>query len=446
MPEYHCVKQRRPEEGAAAALVSVAQHHGFPVTVRGLSSLLGAASPQADLLYLLFAARKLGFEALPLEGDFDHLPEAPRPCIVAFGSAEQPEFAVLYEIDPESVLVGNTVTGAVERLDREAFCARWNGDIVQIVPDPGGVKAAQAAFAELRDPVAVIRRVLGLKPRSLGRLLFAPASAAAVVLAVVRHSFAAYAIGLCLILSLWSWAYSEVCSSCSRVKRAAGALPIAQVGAGLYAVLLALSALAPQDTLLLRLGLLTAAGVHLFLLGLLAHSRLLCWPCVVIATSVWTAGVLSASLGWHWLAVPGGLLLAALIMIPAHKLNEYQYRDTARRLATKVLAEAGSESVRVRMVVYVRKDCSACSFYETVLRPSLLEDFGDALSIEERVAGKEKILTPLYVIAGSINVLAGELPMEKAYDLLQTAIQAAIAPEESALKAAGGFYLIGFGS
>ena len=39
-------------------------------------------------------------------------------------------------------------------------------------------------------------------------------------------------------------------------------------------------------------------------------------------------------------------------------------------------------------------------------------DFGDALAIEER-EGKEKIMTPLYVISGSANVLAGELVRDR---------------------------------
>jgi hypothetical protein len=68
MKVYRCLRGRGPEESAATALVSVAQHHGVPLRYRSLSVLTGVDSAKMDLLYLLFAARKLGFEALPLEG------------------------------------------------------------------------------------------------------------------------------------------------------------------------------------------------------------------------------------------------------------------------------------------------------------------------------------------------------------------------------------------
>ena len=37
---------------------------------------------------------------------------------------------VLYEIDQDSVVIGNTATGALQRLSKEDFCSRWNGDAV----------------------------------------------------------------------------------------------------------------------------------------------------------------------------------------------------------------------------------------------------------------------------------------------------------------------------
>jgi hypothetical protein len=61
----------------------------------------------------------------------------------------------------------------VDRLDRESFCQRWNGEVVQIVPGPDGFQTLRKQIAELRDLGSILRRILGLRPRSLPRLVFA---------------------------------------------------------------------------------------------------------------------------------------------------------------------------------------------------------------------------------------------------------------------------------
>jgi hypothetical protein len=407
-----------------------------------------------DLFYLLFAGRKLGFDVLPLEGDFEHLPQVPRPCIVPLEGMvdRQPEFAVIYEIGPAHVIIGNTATGTVESMEHEAFRTRWGGDIIQIRPDPEALKAARQQVDELHDPLSRLKRILGLRPLSLGCLSFVPTSAVILLWAVARQSPALIAIGLCAIFSLWSWIYSDACSSCSQVKRAVGGLRIAEIGASYYCALFLVGVLAPLAEVPWQIGVFAATGVHLALLGILAQSKSICLPCVAAAISAFMASIFSiassgrAFPGWPMAAIPGGVLFALLVIVPASKLFPSRLRDSAYKVAAKVLAEnVVIAPGHVRMVVYVRQNCPACSFYKTVLRQSLEGDFGEAVSIEERDAGRENVATPLYVISGSIDILAGELPTESAYDRLQAAIETAMSPEGSKLKAAGGFYVIGFG-
>src|SRR5260370_35247953 len=97
MAESRWIQQGRPEQSGAAAIASVAQHYGLPLSLSGISALLGADFLRLDMLSILFAGRKLGFELLPLEGAFHHLPEVPRPCIVAFERApnQEPDFLEL---------------------------------------------------------------------------------------------------------------------------------------------------------------------------------------------------------------------------------------------------------------------------------------------------------------------------------------------------------------
>ena len=132
MPPYVCIQQSRPGESGAAAIATLAQYYGLPLGYRDMRSILGLESLKLDLFYLLFASRKFGFQAVPLEGDYADLPEVARPNIVVFKGEDQEEiaFRVLYEINAEAALIGNVETGEIERLNKETFSQLWTGDAV----------------------------------------------------------------------------------------------------------------------------------------------------------------------------------------------------------------------------------------------------------------------------------------------------------------------------
>ena len=123
------VQQGRPEESGSAALATIALHYGLPLSVRDIRQTLGIELHN-DMFHLLFACRRCGFDVVPLEGDFEHLPEVSRPNMVQFRRTENQgvdymvlyegvDYMVLYEIDQDSVVIGNTATGAVQRLVRK---------------------------------------------------------------------------------------------------------------------------------------------------------------------------------------------------------------------------------------------------------------------------------------------------------------------------------------
>lgn len=454
------VKQRRPDESGAAALATIARFHGLPLGLDDIRSLAGTESLRLDLMYLLFAARKLGFDVLPLEGDFEHLPEVPRPNIVTFGQAGDPEqaFMVVYEIDGDSAVIGNTATGGIERVGKEAFCEQWDGGAIQILPDQLRLSGVRKQIEDRHDPSVILQRAVGIQPLSPSRLLFVIAAAVIASLPALWRGplldkMTLAATGICFLLSLWSWFFSGICRACSKSSAIVGGLRLPQFGSGLYAALLLLALFFGPTTLSFRVGLFVASGAHLFLLGLLLKSKLLCWPCIAAAVSAFSASALSIMAAggqhaaWALAALAAGFVLACLIIVPARKLHQSQLRAGTYALAAKVLTD-GIEVApgRVRVVVYTRKNCPSCSFYEIVLRPALEQDFGDVLSIEERDAGNEKVGTPLFVISGAMNLVAGDLAPENAHQRLTAAIETALDPNPSKFKTLGGFYLMGFTS
>jgi hypothetical protein len=246
-----------------------------------------------------------------------------------------------------------------------------------------------------------------------------------------------------------AWLFAATCKGCSRAANLVGALPLAPLGVFFYAAVFGLRAFVCFPALT-SAGLFAAAGVHVYLAGLLLRSRVACLACfgaavaVLVAVTLSALGTPSGSIAWDAAAGAGGLLAAALVVPWARKLFALQRRDGAYRLAARVFAEApAAPPGRGRLIVYKRANCSFCAFYETVLRRALAADFGDAVLIEERDAAREKVAVPLFLVRGSLDLLVYPLTEEVVYPRLQGALQAALNPELSALKEAGGMYVLG---
>jgi hypothetical protein len=454
MPHYVCIKQNRPGESGAAALATLAHYYGL---ARDMRALLGLDSLKLDLFYLLFVSRKLGFQAVPLEGEYADLPAVTRPNIVLFKGAKEEEitFRVLYEIHAGSALIGNVETGEIARLDKDTFTQLWTGDAVQILPDEEEFAGLRQQVMALHNPWVQFRRAVGLSPRSIARLLFYPA-VVAVMMAVgvgALHvqlwstRFILSAIGLCVMLSLWSAIFSPSCRSCEHVARLAGDVPLPALGVAFYLALLVAALLAPP--LLWSSGIFFACGVHVWLLLMLARSRLWCWSCAAIALTILSAAALYAVTTGGMLVLAAasclsGVALAWISTSYARQLYQLQSRHSAYRLASQV-AHAGDAVPpgHVRLVVYTRKHCPLCSFYETVVRPALEEEFGAVVTTEERDAEQEKIATPLIIVSGAMCLSVLGLSTEEGYAQVKMAIEAALNPAFAPLKTLGGIYMLG---
>jgi hypothetical protein len=454
---YHCVRQTGPGEGAAAALATVAQHHGLPLGTRELRTLVGDVARRLDLFFLPFAAARCGFEAVPLTGEFHQLPEVPRPNIVllrARGGAVR--YAVLFEIDADSALLGDPATGEVRKWAKDEFCKLWTGDAVQVLPHAETLSRARRELDEFRDPVLKVRRSLGLTPPYGKKALFALGAGVVVAAAAFAaqgvttlEALTRAALGLCLLFSVGAWLFAATCKGCSQAANLVGALPLAPLGVFFYGAVFGLRIFGYSPALT-SAGLFGAAGIHVYLAGLLLRSRMPCLACFGAAVAVLSAVTLSAlatpsgPTAWDAAAGACGLLTAALVVPRARKLFDLRRRDGAYRLAARVFAQApAAPPGHARLIVYKRANCSFCAFYETVLRRALAEDFGDAVLIEERDAAREKVAVPLFLIRGSLDLLVYPLAAEVLYPRLQGALRAALNPELSALKEAGGIYVLG---
>ena len=425
-----CVRQDSADS-ALAALAAIGLYHGLPLTLPGIRKLTGFDKQNLESIQILFAASKCGFTAVPLEGEFDQLPEVPLPCIATFRNSQ---YQVLFEVDASSAMIGDTTTGKVNRLSRADFCERWTGEVFQVQPNDE-IDGARDTLRRLQDPVWMLARTLGAVPFAAERLLFA-----AILCVWISSLFWAPVLALltsaCLLASLWMAAYPRGCRRCAATSALSGSLPVPWVGAGFYAVLTA--AVLMDAGNVVWLGLLAACGSHLALASILLRDRIACYPCIGIAMLAWLAlGLAWARPGWNgagieMLVLPASSAAALLAITLATRLAWYESQDTVIKLASGLAAEpfTGGEG-RARLIVYRRTDCPLCIFFRNAVRPVVAEEFGDALEIEERDAASLKVAVPLFFVTGLTQIALLGVPTEDMLPRISAAIQTALDPATS---------------
>jgi HlyB family type I secretion system ABC transporter len=154
---YTFVRQDDQSDCGAAALAMLALHHGVPVGLQQMRDLAGTDRVGTNLLGLVQAAERLGFAAKAVKGPYEALPGVPLPAIAHVRTEEGlGHFVVLHRVGKDSVVVADPAR-EVQTLTRAAFCDRWTGYLLLVVPDPVKSPAAPGG-----GPTRPVRRFLGL--------------------------------------------------------------------------------------------------------------------------------------------------------------------------------------------------------------------------------------------------------------------------------------------
>jgi ATP-binding cassette subfamily B protein len=154
---YACVRQDDWSDCGAAALATIALHHGRPIAVQRLRELTGTDRVGTNLLGLVRAAERLGFSAQALKGPYEALPTVPLPAIAHVRTAEGlGHFVVLHRVKQDGVVVADPGRG-VRELTRDEFGRCWTGYLLVAVPECGSAPRARTGA-----PVGPWHRFLGL--------------------------------------------------------------------------------------------------------------------------------------------------------------------------------------------------------------------------------------------------------------------------------------------
>lgn len=166
------IKQHDYRDCGAACLASVAGHYKLKIPIARIRQYAGTDKKGTNVLGLLEAAQKMGFQAKGVKGVEDSLDKIPKPAIAHVilrreasmatlngQPAELHHYVVIYKVTATHITVMDPGDGKYHKKTRAEFMKEWSGVLVLLLPDE--------QFETGDKKISVLRRFWNLlKPRS----------------------------------------------------------------------------------------------------------------------------------------------------------------------------------------------------------------------------------------------------------------------------------------
>ncbi|HQW16409.1 MAG TPA: cysteine peptidase family C39 domain-containing protein [Niabella sp.] len=138
------IKQRDITDCGAACLASVAAYPKLKLPVSRIRQYAGTDKRGTNVLGLIEAAEKLGFQAKGAKGSFDSLFKIPLPAIVhVVLKNELQHYLVLYKVTKKHLILMDPADGRILKKTYKEFQEIWTGVIVLLIPEADFVKGNQ---------------------------------------------------------------------------------------------------------------------------------------------------------------------------------------------------------------------------------------------------------------------------------------------------------------
>jgi ATP-binding cassette, subfamily C, bacterial len=129
---YPIVKNDRSDRNGAATLATILRFYGRAESLAEVARLIPTQNNAASLRSIKNAAEKLGFSVRPVKIQVcEALLDIPVPAIAHERIPEDiknnhpGQFIVIYRVDRDSVVVGDTGSGTIKQISLEQFCQIW---------------------------------------------------------------------------------------------------------------------------------------------------------------------------------------------------------------------------------------------------------------------------------------------------------------------------------
>jgi len=130
-----CVRQHDITDCGAACLASISAHYKLMMPIARIRQYASTDKKGTNVLGMIEAAQKLGFQAKGVRGNFDSLPKIPKPAIAHVIVKEGlHHFVVIYEVTETHITIMDPGVGKLEKQTLEEFKAIWTGVLILLLP------------------------------------------------------------------------------------------------------------------------------------------------------------------------------------------------------------------------------------------------------------------------------------------------------------------------
>lgn len=137
------VKQRDITDCGAACLASIAAHYQLQLPVSRIRQYAGTDKRGTNVLGLIEAAEKLGFQAKGAKGTIESLFKIPLPAIAHLILKNGlHHYVVIYKVNAKYVFFMDPGDSCIYKEKFEIFKEKWSGVVVLILPDEGFQKGS----------------------------------------------------------------------------------------------------------------------------------------------------------------------------------------------------------------------------------------------------------------------------------------------------------------
>lgn len=132
------VKQRDITDCGAACLASVAAYYKLILPVARIRQYAGTDKKGTNVLGLVKAAQKLGFDAKGVRGEWESLFKIPKPAIAHLVVKETlHHYVVILDAREKYIEIMDPGDGEIHKMPHEEFKKQWTGILVLLMPDDG---------------------------------------------------------------------------------------------------------------------------------------------------------------------------------------------------------------------------------------------------------------------------------------------------------------------
>ncbi|MCF6279093.1 MAG: peptidase domain-containing ABC transporter [Flavobacteriaceae bacterium] len=145
------LKQHDITDCGATCLASISAHYKLELPIARIRQYAGTDKKGTNVLGLIEAAQKLGFEAKGVRGDLESLFKIPKPAIAHVIVKERLQhYVVIYKVDKKYITIMDPGTGKIHKKTHVAFKEEWTGVLVLLLPDE--------SFEKGNEKVSILKR------------------------------------------------------------------------------------------------------------------------------------------------------------------------------------------------------------------------------------------------------------------------------------------------